>query len=625
MIGCAVFSLARRSVAGVLAQARERLLRVPALARKWLWALAAGLALSWMFQRSLAGVAPQLWLHRDDGVITMSHARNLVDYGFVGVNPSGERVEGFSAPLQFALFALAYAATHVGYARFADAQTWLGSLGLGVALFWILAPLAGRAWLALLSTLLAGFLLQRSATFLLWHGSGMENALTHVTYAATWAVLIQQLERPRIALGWAIVPLLAACSRFESILHIAPLLAWFAVFHYRTQHTRSALRFAGACLAGWSLWFLGRAAYFGHWLPNTAAAQDIPARVRLEWLVLGRLPRSALDLAWSVFQSNLGIAVVLGLSLLVVMPARPRTRFVAGLAALSALSALLNVLVFDGARLDPPRTTTFLAPLAVAALVGIAASHEALPVTLALFGLCVSAPLEPFLRVAPYELCCAASDVEETRVEFQQFREQQRLPRPLVANPDLGALSFAKEFNVLDLGYLGSSVLPRLFDTASTNDYVYRIAAPDMIELHATWLQDHANLLADPRLAALYLPWEPPRADAEKRFWIRKAIRLGARSNERTLIDALAVRHEPSLVTQAVQECNAALERDGCLYVMRTVYRLLPDLSAAQADQVRAALHGIADPKQRDLALAVLSDGTRDLAGAVRRYLEGSR
>jgi hypothetical protein len=40
---------------------------------------------------------------RDDGLITLSHAKNLIDYGFIGVNPSGERVEGYSAPVQFIL------------------------------------------------------------------------------------------------------------------------------------------------------------------------------------------------------------------------------------------------------------------------------------------------------------------------------------------------------------------------------------------------------------------------------------------------------------------------------------------------------------------------------------------
>jgi hypothetical protein len=244
--------------------------------------------------------------------------------------------------------------------------------------------------------------------------------------------------------------------------------------------------------------------------------------------------------------------------------------------------------------------------------------------TLAVLGASLAAPLQPFLRVAPYELCCAAASVEDTRRELEQFRDQQQLPRPLVANPDLGAMSFTKEFNVLDLGYLGSTVLARLSDAPSINDYVYRIAAPDVIELHVSWLEELASLVADPRLATLYRPWTPPGAtDDIKKFWSRKAVTLGAQTRERALIEALAAQHDPALVERAVEQCNSESKPDACLYVMRTVYRLLPDLSSAQAERARAALRSIADPAQRELALALTSSSTRDLAGAVRRYLGG--
>ena len=41
------------------------------------------------------------WVARDDAVITLSHAKNAADFGSIGVSP-GDRVEGFSSPLQFA-------------------------------------------------------------------------------------------------------------------------------------------------------------------------------------------------------------------------------------------------------------------------------------------------------------------------------------------------------------------------------------------------------------------------------------------------------------------------------------------------------------------------------------------
>ena len=70
----------------------------------------------------------------DDGVITMSHGRNLVDYGFIGINPSGGRVEGYSAPVQFFLYTAAYAMTGVGYAAYSEAQTYIATFLLGALL-----------------------------------------------------------------------------------------------------------------------------------------------------------------------------------------------------------------------------------------------------------------------------------------------------------------------------------------------------------------------------------------------------------------------------------------------------------------------------------------------------------
>ena len=58
------------------------------------------------------------YILRDDAVITFSHAKNWFDFGFIGVSPSGERVEGYSAPVQFFIFVLAYALGHISFVNF---------------------------------------------------------------------------------------------------------------------------------------------------------------------------------------------------------------------------------------------------------------------------------------------------------------------------------------------------------------------------------------------------------------------------------------------------------------------------------------------------------------------------
>ena len=71
-----------------------------------------------VFQRELDAVPAANYQARDDAIITLSHARNLAEYGFIGVSPSGERIEGFSAPLQFWIAWIAYLVRPFDYTTF---------------------------------------------------------------------------------------------------------------------------------------------------------------------------------------------------------------------------------------------------------------------------------------------------------------------------------------------------------------------------------------------------------------------------------------------------------------------------------------------------------------------------
>ena len=174
-----------------------------------------------------AGIPADYYHARDDGVITMSHARNLVEFGFVGVGPSGERVEGYSAPVQMFVVALAYLLTGAHYSAYADGQTLVCTflLGLVAGAFFLRRKLLGMAASAALALALC-----YQTPFLLWHASGMENAITHVLFAATVYCLFRFAEKGRI--NYLAVPLvfLASISRVESIFHIFPLLAVFSAY-----------------------------------------------------------------------------------------------------------------------------------------------------------------------------------------------------------------------------------------------------------------------------------------------------------------------------------------------------------------------------------------------------------
>src|SRR5439155_20499196 len=138
-----------------------------------------------------------LYFVRDDGVITLSHARNLIDYGFIGVNPSGECVEGFSSPLHFAIFAVVYAITGSGYVMFSSIFPFVCDFLLGVVLFLVARELLKSRSLpsavAMILAVIGAAFVVRAMSVTLWLHSGMENPLTQLAYGACILVYIRAL------------------------------------------------------------------------------------------------------------------------------------------------------------------------------------------------------------------------------------------------------------------------------------------------------------------------------------------------------------------------------------------------------------------------------------------------
>ena len=145
-------------------------------------ALLGGLFFWLAFQFIYSQLNSDWYVLRDDAVITFSHAKNWFDFGFIGVSPSGERVEGYSAPVQFFIFALAYALGHISFVNFVEWQTQLDSFLLGV--FFTLYFIQQPRW-ALLASAVTAICLTWCTSFIEWHGSGMENSITHVLFAAS--------------------------------------------------------------------------------------------------------------------------------------------------------------------------------------------------------------------------------------------------------------------------------------------------------------------------------------------------------------------------------------------------------------------------------------------------------
>ncbi|MEM7178411.1 MAG: hypothetical protein AAF503_11970, partial [Pseudomonadota bacterium] len=235
-----------------------------------------------VFALHYAFIDPNLYEFRDDGVITMSVGRHLVEYGFFGVSPSGPIVEASSSPVQTLLYAAAYALTGASFKMFATVQTYVATFLIGVFCGLIFAT--DR----LIGLICIGFMaigLSFVYPFFLWHGSGMENALTHTLFAASVTGMVLMVRKERVDWAWALPMVLCCFARPELIVWIALLLGVFSFFFWRAFRRLDALwltlGIGAVCFALHGLRF----AYFEALLPNTAIAQQISVGDRLDALL----------------------------------------------------------------------------------------------------------------------------------------------------------------------------------------------------------------------------------------------------------------------------------------------------------------------------------------------------
>jgi hypothetical protein len=553
--------------------------------------VAGGLLFLAVFQWRYAGIDPYLYEYRDDGIITLSHARNWIDFGFIGVNPSGERLEATSAPLQMLLYAVAYGLAGVGFQSFMDAQTLVATFGIGCAfaLFFAARPLfavgacAASAWA-----------LTRLPTFMIWHASGMENALTHVLLLWTLLVLYRSSETGRLPLRLAVVPLLASIVRVDAIFHVMPVLLLFCFYWHGKYRDRQARDFTAAVVVFWLLFNLARYAYFGSLAPNTAVAQGISVGERM--FELAALSPMYLDesfnLAWSIFSRHGGYFLLLVLPLAMFRRTSESAALLLAMAACLMGTALFAPFLFGPARLDTSRTTTHMALCVLLAICATASAWA--PRRIDLYTLSFAALLVFMLHeyhgFQPRMACCSHRAFEPTRLAFERMSRENDLPRATVANPDLGLLSWSKQFNIVDLGLLGSSLLPRLEAGAALNNFFFDYAAPDMIESHGFWTCRHVGVFLDPRFLALYA--QPDGAErktvackggqAPSGIWLRRDIMRGSTSRERLLISDLARQLSVERVAKELQDCQESpgATPGTCAYVARSAYRMLPEFRA---------------------------------------------
>jgi hypothetical protein len=573
----------------------------------------------------------EAYQYRDDALITLSHARNLVDFGSIGVDAAGARVEGFSTPLQFWVFALAYAVTHCAPTWFLDLQALCCTFLLGFAVVQLFRP---SYRFGLLLSAAVAFGLSSALRFFGWHHSGMENAYTHATFVATLACIVVSVQRGEVRAYMVLCALLASLARLESILHIAPLLVIWALCYAHAQRSWRGALGGAAVLLGWSGYQLFRYAYFGSFQPNTAVAEHIDVLARLQRLWSGNEATRAesVSLMRQIASEH---RAYLALAALPLLPfARPRPAQAALLLMLSALLAtgLLHPLLFGAARLDPVRTTShvaLVAPLLLASvcccLPGAAARGCGVLACLCVCWL--------YLRLegrSDREFCCPVPRADVIGDLCEGHARAEALPRPSLASPDLGKQSYKKRFLMFDLGWLGSPPLAALHaEPRASAEYLLELAAPDYIELHGVWSCGYLYVQRDRRFAARYAPVPQAQrlqllsgcAEARAGIWFRKDVARASLSPERRLIDDLLRRYERQRIARELEVCRKLPGRSSCVYVTRTVYRFVPELVARGELDAVIALFRSSPSAKYDMAVL----GSREHGAWYRDVLEFAR
>ena len=553
-----------------------------------------------MFRFNLASIPPDHYQARDDALITLSHARNLAEYGFIGVSPSGERLEGFSAPLQFVVASAAYAVAPFDYRTFFAWQMVLGTMALGALLAGALGfsgVRSGDRWrhlFVLIAVAASAEILASSRAFLLWHASGMENVYKVAGLLALVWALDRMLRNGRISWGATAVVFLASLTRIDAIVSVGILLAAFAALWWFRYRNAEALAFVVAGLLPWALFMGWRYWYFGQWDPNTAAAQRITVGARLA--LLADAPRVVIadTVTWllsvgaslHLFQL-MWIPVALGLARRSAAAWHRAVLILAGAGA-----GIVQYVLFGAVRLDIARTVTELAlfatiaaPFVLLARAEFGLKHLVIGTCMAAVSVGVAASRGPDREAVGW----GTAWFEINADKLEAVASEQQIPRPLIAIADLGAISWRKRANVLDLGLLGSTILPRLDRPAP---YVLSVAQPDLMEVHDAWVCLYRDIFASREfideyepVAVARTPWllencqEMPTAVSG--IWIRKAMKKGSASGERGFMERFAASLDVRVLDEELGRCLGAPGQRPCLYVARTLFRFVPDLKRA--------------------------------------------
>ena len=190
-------------------------------------ALTSGVAAVGLSALNWLRLDTSLFETRDDGIITLAHARMFASNGVVGVSAMGDRVLGTSSPLHFLLASAYYKTTgDKTYTTFANGLSFAAMALVGVLLLKLSASIASSSPARFALTVCSLVVLILCFPFFGWHFSSLENPLVTVLLLA--AVLLAPVHpKTTRAFAWTLAAL-SLCRSEAPVL--AAVLAGAATF-----------------------------------------------------------------------------------------------------------------------------------------------------------------------------------------------------------------------------------------------------------------------------------------------------------------------------------------------------------------------------------------------------------
>ncbi|MEK8016964.1 MAG: hypothetical protein VSS75_008865, partial [Candidatus Parabeggiatoa sp.] len=393
----------------------------------------------------------------------------------------------------------------------------------------------------------------------------------------------------KINFYYAPILFLSTISRIESVYHIAPILIMLSIYWFIKYKVFRALNFSLIVFAIWMLFHFWRYWYFGDLIPNTAYAQDISLLYQMSQLFSLDVHylKQSFHLSMEIFVSHGGYLLLLFFPLIGFIKPDRRIHFAIFLLLSFVMTSFLNPYLFGPTRIEHSRTTTQKAVFVIL-IISLLIFHLNLTkksIFIAALSLFLSVFIFMNLKKEAFYLGWETNWFNQNRKEFVRAAEKEKLPFPTISNPDLGVMSWHKQFNIVDLGMLGTPIMAKLQNDPAIANYFFEFAAPDLIESHGGWSCRYYNsLFTDTRFRKRYVPIREKMGSlsycGDKKLpygiWIRKDILKNSNSNERKLINELEKNLSIDRLAQELKYCQTTQDSN-CVYVSRTAYRFLPE------------------------------------------------